>query len=161
MAAILSDLPKNTAMYRYALRRELLETGRGTVMFVMLNPSTATRIDNDPTIRRVISFATDWGFRQLIVANVFALRSTNPAALRTARDPVGRYNGVAVRTLAGRADRIVAAWGNHGAIGRRDKTTLEWLRSAHPPIYHLGLTKVGQPRHPLYLAKTERPTLWG
>lgn len=35
--------------YRYALWRQWL-LGEGTLMFVMLNPSTADAIKNDPTL---------------------------------------------------------------------------------------------------------------
>ena len=45
--AIYSDCER----YRYTLRREW-GGGSGGVTFVMLNPSTATEVQNDPTVER-------------------------------------------------------------------------------------------------------------
>lgn len=45
--------------------------GHGTVLFIMLNPSTATDILNDPTIRRCIGFAQRWGYAKLLVGNAY------------------------------------------------------------------------------------------
>jgi hypothetical protein len=34
------------------------------------------------------------------------------------------------------------------------------LRNLGKPLYHLGLSKAGHPKHPLYIAYTEQPQLW-
>lgn len=67
--------------HRYTLRRDWLGVG-GIVNFIMLNPSTADEIFNDPTIRKCIGFAKRWGFSGLVVTNLFAFRATDPADLR-------------------------------------------------------------------------------
>ena len=78
--------------WRYLLRRDLGD-GAGTLNFVMLNPSTADAVRNDPTVARCVGFARRWGFRRLLVTNLFALRSPLPRALLQAvraergRDP--------------------------------------------------------------------------
>jgi len=36
--------------------------------------------------------------------------------------------------------------------------TLLWTLKM--PIYHLGLTKAGHPKHPLYLSYAQQPELW-
>lgn len=41
--------------------------GRGRVLFVMNNPSTADAEEHDPTIRRCIGFAAAWGFDRVDV----------------------------------------------------------------------------------------------
>lgn len=46
--------------YRYSLMRRLA-TGRGTVLFVGLNPSTATATEDDHTVTRCVRFAQAWG----------------------------------------------------------------------------------------------------
>lgn len=46
---------------RFSLFRVWDET-KLNIMFIGLNPSTANEIVNDPTIRRVISFASSWGY---------------------------------------------------------------------------------------------------
>ena len=76
--------------YRYWLRRSWKYGGDGQVIcFIMLNPSTADALTDDPTIRRCMGFVRSWGGSVLSVRNLFALRATDPAELRTASDPVG------------------------------------------------------------------------
>jgi hypothetical protein len=147
--------------WRYLLRREL-EAGEGVVNFVMLNPSTADAVRDDPTIRRCIGFARRWGCRELLVTNLFALRTPDPRALRRADDPVGPENDRYLRDAAGRvadtAGLLVAAWGTHGALDGRDVAVLALLRevmgrapAGAARMAHLGLTAGGLPRHPLFV----------
>ena len=111
----LFDLPsKNAAAfspdrrYRYTLRRQW-DDALPYCLFVMLNPSTADATQDDPTIRRCIGFTKAWGFGGLLVGNLFALRSTDPAALYHADDPVGPENDSCLRTLRDEAALSVAA----------------------------------------------------
>ena len=66
--------------YRYLLTRRVGLTD-DAVTFVMLNPSTADEIQDDPTIRRCIAFANRWGFGWPHVANLSPLRATDPKVL--------------------------------------------------------------------------------
>lgn len=119
----------------------------------MLNPSTADATLDDPTIRRCIGFARSWGFSRLLVANLFPLRATDPAELLAAEDPTGGADGVEVLRLVAACERVVAAWGNSPIptrfAGRREDVM---AALAGGPVYCLGRTKDGQPRHPLYVA---------
>ena len=65
-------------VYRYRLWRTW-DPDLPTCLFIMLNPSTADHEQNDPTIRRCLDFAKQWGYGQLLVGNLFALRATDPA----------------------------------------------------------------------------------
>lgn len=138
--------------YRYVLQRTW-DANLPTVLFVALNPSTADEIQDDPTVRRCIGFARSWGFGRLVLANLFALRSTDPAALAVAQDPIGPRNNTWLRRLSSDAELTIAAWGVHGALRRRDQRVLAILRDVHT----LGRTKAGHPRHPLYLPGSVRP----
>jgi len=138
--------------YRYMLRRVWDDT-RPTVLFVGLNPSTADAARDDPTIRRCMRFASDWGFGQLIVANLFAFRTSSPRLLRRVRAPIGPHNDRWLRRLTAEAEATVVAWGNHGTFLGRDQQVLELL--ADPRC--LDVTKRGQPRHPLYVRASVRP----
>lgn len=141
-----------TRRYRYLLWRRWGHGG--TVAFVMLNPSTADAARDDPTIRRCAGFARTWGFGGMAVVNLFALRATDPARLRRARDPVGRENDHHIAAAAATADAVVVAWGVHGGLGARDRAVLALLAGLRPRC--LGVTRAGQPRHPLYLPAATR-----
>ena len=143
-----------TGRYRFTLWRALPD-GRGRVLFIKLNPSTADAPQGDPTNRRCIGFARAWGFARMDVVNLFALRSTHPADLRRARDPIGDRNDRTIAAAARRADLVVAAWGVHGALAARDRAVLALL--ADRPLHCLGVTRAGHPRHPLYLPAATRP----
>lgn len=140
--------------YRYTLTRGPWLNGEGTVLFVMLNPSTADEHQDDPTIRRCVGFAQSWGFRRLTVGNLYALRATDPRELFRAADPVGPRNDLALIELARWADEVIVAWGaTQHPQPARAQHLLELLRAAHGPVKCLGLTPAtGQPRHPLYAA---------
>jgi hypothetical protein len=143
-----------TGRYRLLLWRAWAG-GEGCVVFVMLNPSTADARRDDPTVRRCMGFARAWGFGRLEVVNLFALRATDPTALRRARKPIGRGNDRAIVDAVRRGDVVVAAWGVHGALGGRDAAVRALL--ADRPLHCLGVTRGGHPRHPLYLRAGSRP----
>lgn len=138
--------------YRYWLRR-VWEVGPPLGAFVMLNPSTADATADDPTVRRCVGFARGWGCGGLVVVNLFALRATDPRALRGAADPVGP--DVDPRLLSAplncRCRPVVAGWGVHGTLGGRDAAVARLLAAAGVPLWCLGRTKGGHPKHPLYL----------
>lgn len=140
--------------YRYDLTRRLAG-GEGAVVFVMLNPSTADAFEEDPTVRRCVGFAHDWGYASLRVLNIFALRSTDPRGLRQCIDPVGPLNDEYLRRYCApdKALRVVAAWGTHGAYLERGARALAILREARGDaggLCALTWTKEGHPGHPLY-----------
>jgi len=142
--------------YRYALWRKWQTTGP-MLMLIGLNPSTADAERNDPTIRRCIGFARDWGFDGVWVVNLFAWRATHPADLKAAAEPVGPRNDVWLRKIARRCDRIAAAWGNHGRFLDRSARVRAMFGDR---LEIIRLTAEGEPAHPLYLPKALRPVAW-
>lgn len=142
--------------YRYALNRRWRE-GLPVAVWVMLNPSTADHEQLDPTIRRCVGFSKSWGCSGLIVVNAYALRSTDPKGLWREGDPVGPHNDLVLRKMAAHAAdgaKVIAAWGAN-IKPDREREVYDLLR-AHGPVYCLGTTKAGHPKHPLYLrADTE------
>jgi len=153
--AVYSDCER----YRYALTRTWEPTGR-RALFVMLNPSTATEVQNDPTVERCERRARTLGFGAFRVTNIFAWRDTDPRKMRAAPDPVGPKNDAAIEEGAGWADRIICAWGTHGAHLARGPAVERLLRATGLPLFHLGLTRDGHPRHPLYIAYAKQPEPW-
>ena len=144
--------------YRYLLTRQV-DPGDRTATFIMLNPSTADAVNDDPTIRRCIGLARWWRCGRVVVANLFAVRATAPADMRQASDPVGPENRDWVTRAVERAvgacdpaDRgpVVCAWGTNGSYLDQDRTVLGWIEGACKPVA-LGFTRDGHPRHPLYI----------
>ena len=117
----------------------------------MLNPSSADDRQNDPTIRRCISFAQAWGYGSLEVVNLFAYRTAYPRELKQVADPTGGENDRCLLAAARRAETVVLAWGNGGGLRGRDRTVLTLLTPYRSKLYCLGCNKSGQPRHLLYV----------
>ena len=153
--AIYSDCEK----YRYILTRIWDGTGR-KVLFIMLNPSTATEVQNDPTVERCERRARVLGFGSFRVNNIFAWRDTDPQKMRAAPDPVGPANDSLIRESCHWADQIICAWGTHGAYLDRGAKVSAILLSTGRSLFHFGLTKSGHPRHPLYIAYAKQPEPW-
>lgn len=139
--------------YRYALWRRW-EHNAPYVMFVGLNPSTANEHEDDPTIRRCKRFAADWGYGAIYMANLFALRATDPKDMLAHNDPIGSDNDSTLIALARGAGAIVCAWGALGNHLERDER-IKALLSPYD-LKCLGTTKQGQPRHPLYI-RADKP----
>lgn len=150
--AVVSDCGR----YRYLLRRTWGDIGR-TMVFAMLNPSTADGIEDDATVRRCVGFAKREGCGSMVVVNLFAWRSTDPAALATVADPVGPENDARIESAVQRASIVVAAWG--GGVPKAHRARVEHvlvMLRQHADVYCLGKTKDGAPSHPLYL-KVDAP----
>lgn len=146
-----------TNKFRYSLLR-VWNARKPTVLFVMLNPSTADGLEDDPTIRRCINFAKSWEYGALEVVNLFAYRATDPETLKTVFDPIGPGNDAHITEAAGRADLIVAAWGTKGNLRGRDVKVKRLLDSW--PIFCLDVTRDGHPKHPLYVSTDQIPVLY-
>ena len=141
-SATYSDCEK----YRYELA--ISWSQKPPVMVIGLNPSTATEIDNDPTITRLEKWARRNGFGSLRMLNAYAYRSTDPKGLWKVADPVG----------PGNLDRIlyrswnwttVCAWGTN--IKRAHEFELLKMMSG-ASLYCFKRTAAGHPSHPLYLS---------
>lgn len=141
--------------YRYTLTRRFADGP--AVAFIGLNPSTADEHQDDPTIRRCLGHARRWGYGELVMLNLYAWRSTDPRGLLKCEQPEGEpiadadRNLIRIAHVAHRARLVVCAWGaNPGPTPGRAERVLNVVRSVGTPIVALGLTKHGQPRHPLY-----------
>ncbi len=99
--------------YRYWLRRSW-DTTLPQCAFIGLNPSTADADTDDPTLRRCVDFAKQWGCGSLLLVNLFALRATDPRALTTVPDPIGPRANIWLRRAKHESKLLVAAWGNGG-----------------------------------------------
>lgn len=166
--------------YRYALRRFITAERKAwrSVVFVMLNPSTADAFKLDPTVRKCLAFARLWGFDAVQVVNLFALRSPHPADLYVAdrlASPTNLYpcgdnpvNDQYLLAICAYSDLAIAAWGNHGhdkRLGERGAVVRDMLEGNGVELHHLGLCDGGAPIHPLARGKAHipmhrQPTRW-
>ncbi|PTV94146.1 hypothetical protein C8J27_10944 [Rhodobacter aestuarii] len=149
--------------YRYLLTR-VWDESHPRALFVMLNPSTATEVQNDPTVERCERRARALGFGAFRVTNIFAYRATDPKDMRAQADPVGPENDAAIleslEWAAGPKDRIICAWGAHGAHLNRGAAVEALLRGSGRALHHLGLTNAGAPKHPLYISYAQQLIAW-
>ena len=158
--------------YRYLLSRDLGFVGNGSVMFLMLNPSTADETRNDRTIRRCINFGKAWGYARLYVCNLSPFRSPEPkhvVAAGTEPSEVWRENFTTILTTAEKCDLVVAAYGGMasglppvydyepGEPLDREAVIIEALKACGHDVQCLGVTKQGNPKHPLYLKADTKP----
>jgi hypothetical protein len=151
-AAILSE----HRVYRYLLRREWAPGP--TLPIIMLNPSTADETEDDPTIRRCVGFAKSWGYGALCVANLFALRATDPKALIAHPSPIGPRNDEILARIAEKAQGpILCAWGAHKMAETRSREVIDRFRTAGATLQALRVTKGGAPAHPLYMPANLTP----
>lgn len=137
--------------YRYELTRTWDST-KPRLLFIMLNPSKADAMIDDPTIRKCVGFAERMGFGGITVVNLFAYRATDPADLARAGFPVGpRNNDTITKALWAHRD-VVLAWGAHARKHRELTgyvTTMASLSGAR--VHVLRRLADGVPEHPLML----------
>lgn len=134
--------------HRFTLGRRIDGGGNRRIVWCMLNPSTADEFVLDPTVRRCVGFSQRWGYGVVVVVNLFALRSTDPAGLLAHAEPIGDGNDAAIVDEARRADCVVAAWGAFPLARARGRQVLGLINRE---VGCLGITETRQPRHPLYV----------
>ncbi len=139
--------------FRYALWRNW-DNHRPKIVFVGLNPSTADENQDDPTIRRCISFARTWGYGGVLIGNLFAFRATRPADLKKTPMPIGRDNNKWLDTMIVVSGRVLACWGNHGSHLSQDRLFVD----RYSDLYCLAVNSTGAPVHPLYQPGSSIPS---
>ena len=130
------------------------------VVFLMLNPSTATAFKLDPTVNECRKRAIALGADVLEVVNLFALRSPYPEDLRkAARGSRGddHVNDAAIISACCGARMVIAAWGNGGDLDDRSARVTYLLSLSNIRLHHLGRTSSGAPKHPLARGKHRIP----
>ena len=136
--------------YRYALWR-IWDNSKPLVMFIGLNPSTANEASNDPTIRRVKRFASDWGFGGVYMMNLFAYVTPYPEILKKCDDPLCD-NDRWLEEIAIKCNKIIFAWGSFPEASKRAKDIINKFDG-----HALIINKDGSPRHPLYVPNNIEP----
>ena len=148
--------------YRYRLSRTWDEK-KPHAMFVMMNPSTADPLVDDPTVAKCGRFARAWGYGGIYVGNTFAYRATNKKHLRVVADPIGPGNDKHLVAMAKASHIVVFAYGQpgHRTLAPRGQLVARLLMEKAGITPHiLKLSKGGIPTHPLYLLESLEPTVW-
>ena len=138
--------------YRYLLLRRWAAGGK-SALYIMLNPSTADALVDDPTIRSCVRLAFDNGYNAIEVVNLFAFRATDPNDLlhREPSEIFGPENRQHIEAAMGRSAVLIAAWGSHKST-LLGATEITLLADARNYTFHcFGVTRNGAPRHPLYI----------
>lgn len=154
MSAIISPC----GLYRYTLERDVCQpSAHGPIVFAYfgVNPSTADASIDDATVRKWRGFGKRWGATRFIVGNVYAYRATDVRALYTVGDPIGPENDHYLAKIIAEADILIPCWGDRGKLpshlrGRLNEVT-DRLVASGKPVVTFGLTKGGDPMHPLML----------
>ena len=151
--------------YRWILKRELI-SGQKSIVFIGLNPSKASSVNNDRTLIRIVNFCSRWNYKNIYVINLFGLISKSPSNLSKSLDPVGTNNDlITLNALEFWRKNINCdlwlGWGEKGKLYRRDREVLKLIRdfsnsksnedNVSKRILSLGFSKNGSPRHPLYM----------
>lgn len=145
---------------RYSLTR-VWDEKKPSILFIMLNPSTADALKDDPIIKKCISYAKAWGYGGLYVCNLFAYRATDPNELKSLKkkEREGQFNYLHIENtiIYHSIEKVVFAWGNNKIVSKlMDFSKLEEALNKAGEIvdfktYCLELSKSGTPKHPLYL----------
>ena len=145
--------------YRYSLTRTI-PNSKVSLLFILLNPSTATEIANDPTVSRCQTRAKMLGYASFRICNLFAYRTKSPAIMKKYPDPIGPQNNHIINDSILWATKIICAWGSHGTHLNRSIEIRKMIDATGVTVNHLGLTKNNQPKHPLYLSYSQKPVRW-
>ena len=146
--------------YRYFLTR-YWNRSKKPLAFLMLNPSTATETQNDPTVERCERRARKEEYGGIHIYNLFAYRATDPKDMKAQDDPIGKWNNHFLHLLfvdveSGLID-LICGWGNHGTHLDRGEYIIEMMHNHGLRPLALQWTKAGQPKHPLYIPYSAKP----
>ena len=141
-------------------RFALVQAGQRVLFVLGVNPSTADEDKPDPTMQSVLRFVNAFGYDGFVMLNLSSERATDPKKLSWTLDKGMHQKNLSIISTAGHlypdAD-VLLAFGNF--IERR-----EYLVKCFSDIFKTltgkrkwlciggmdGLTKYGNPRHPLY-----------
>ena len=141
--------------YRYVLSR-VWDEELPFVMFIGLNPSTADNENDDPTIRKLITYCKSWGYGGFYITNLFAYVSSDPKVLKSIPNPVGVMNDSYIIGFSEHCKMVVCMWGNKGTLYNRDVYVIHLLIQTKK-LYCFETSVHGNPKHPLYLKADLKP----
>ena len=138
-------------VHRYELSRTWFQpASKGTLYYIMLNPSTADANFDDPTIKKCVGFAERNLYNAIRVYNLFSFRATDPRNLPMDSRATDEMNDTILANVPKDED-VVVAWGGNAyknEFGRaRVKRVLELIDRE---LFCVRQSN-GRPHHPLYV----------
>jgi len=141
---------------RYWLSRHVAPSGP-VGLYLGLNPSTAGADRDDHTVRKWSGFARRFGWTGYWVGNVSTHIEPHSKKLKqlSQAELVGPDDNAVLEALIAGADHIVLCWGNgipSPILWRANEVlSLVYARARPSAVSMFGLSKKGQPVHPLTL----------
>jgi hypothetical protein len=122
-------------------------------LFIGMNPSTADKDFNDPTITREWGFTAREGLGRYVKANVMDYRATDPRSLLAPGvAPRSAGNFPAILGAARKAGMVIICHGRlHPRLAHYGTEAVAALRADGIPLLCFGCNADGSPKHPLYL----------
>jgi hypothetical protein len=146
--------------YRYWLRRDW-DLSKAPISFLMLNPSTADEMVNDPTIERCQRRAITMGFGSMIIVNLFPFRMTDSKLLNTVGNLLGDATEAddAILRAVELSNMTVCGWGKHALAAPRAQHIMALLKQKNlqNKVMCLQLNADNSPQHPLYIGYAKQP----
>jgi hypothetical protein len=146
--------------FRYWLRRDW-DLTKNSITFLMLNPSTADEMVNDPTIERCQRRAITMGFGSMIIVNLFPFRMTDSKLLNTVDNLLGDIKEAdeAILRAVELSEMTVCGWGKHALAASRAQHIMALLRlkNLQNKVMCLQLNADNSPQHPLYIGYAKQP----
>jgi hypothetical protein len=145
--------------YRYRLDREdfsLHAMGFGLNFgFFGVNPSTADGREEDQTTKKWMEFTRRNDGCRYAAGNPFAFRTPSVSDLAKVDDPIGPENVRYLHEIIDWSDVLVPCWGDRSKLPKVLRPRLDALArmlfASGKPVRIFGLTKGGDPKHPLML----------
>ena len=130
--------------HRYYLSRKWSE--KEQVLYVLLNPSKANHINNDPTINRLITISKNLGYGGFNVVNLYTLITPLRNKLYEKKRKFSAKNKKLIAELVAGHKTIIYGWG-------ATENEPNWLSNIVKNPLCFSINKNGTPKHPLYLKK--------
>ena len=131
--------------HRYSLSRKWSE--KEQILFILLNPSNGDGINNDPTIRRLISISKNLGYGGFKIVNLFTLITPLRNKLYEKKRKFSKKNKNLIFNLITQHKKVIYGW------GATEKEPI-WLKNIIKNPMCFQTNKNGTPKHPLYLKKS-------
>ena len=159
-----------TPLHRYLLTWTHPERTGPLNLIIGMNPSGASETVADQTLLKVWGFTGRWNRGPFTMTNVVAFRATEPRDMQIhilAEDRNFSHILLAAQRARRSGGKVVAAWGAP-ALSKALRESFDFavqriythLHGERIPIFCLGRTSDGSPRHPLMLGYDTQLEPW-